>query len=537
MDIARKKISKDAPMPSPGRSQARAHLAVKTGGFSIGAFAASNRGKVQDFYAVEPRVIGEGSYGSVQRCQFRDTGQWRALKTIKKALVKNAEQFREEMAIMKLLDHPNIVRLYETFEDEKLVYLVLELCTGGELFDRIVGEEKFSEQAAAVCVRQMLRALNYMHQNYIMHRDLKPENWLLSSATKAIQQADLKLIDFGLSKRFTPGEFATTKAGTPYYVAPEVLEGRYAERSDVWSIGVITYILLCGSPPFAGNDTVAVLESVKRAQPAFDKKEWKAVSPEAKLLLKSLLQKDPRARLSAADALQHQWISHCMQSGEDQASITNGIVTNLKCFSLMNKLKKASLNVMATQLTDNAIRELKEMFMAMDENNDGTLSVFELKEGLQKAGVAIPPDLQQMMDKIDTDGSGVIDYSEFVAATIDKRRYIQEDVCWRAFKTFDVDGSGTIDKEELMKLLGIDGITDLMEVRVTEKEVDAIMKEVDLNGDGKIDFNEFLTMMRRMPRTRLGSKPASMSSRRRQVLVNIGIGSATSGECMTAAHP
>merc|ERR1712176_324620 len=134
-----------------------------------------------------------------------------------------------------------------------------------------------------------------------------------------------------------------------------------------------------------------------------------------------------------------------------------------------------------------------DLFIRMDENNDGTLSVGELKEGLLRAGVEVPPALQQMMDLIDTDGSGVIDYSEFMAATMDKRRYIQEDVCWRAFKTFDVDGSGSIDKEELMKLLGIaDGVSDLMQLKVTEKEVDSIMEEVDLNGDGKIDFEEFL---------------------------------------------
>merc|ERR1719436_698613 len=140
--------------------------------------------------------------------------------------------------------------------------------------------------------------------------------------------------------------------------------------------------------------------------------------------------------------------------------MTQVVVTNLKSFAVMNKLKKASLNVIATQLTDAAIKELKDLFMAMDENNDGTLSVGEMKEGLQKAGVAVPPDLQQMMDNIDTDGSGVIDYSEFMAATMDKRKYIQEDVCWRAFKTFDVDGSGSIDKEELMKLLA-DGVSDV----------------------------------------------------------------------------
>merc|ERR1712048_447807 len=116
-----------------------------------------------------------------------------------------------------------------------------------------------------------------------------------------------------------------------------------------------------------------------------------------------------------------------------------------------------------------------------------------------RAGVEVPPDLQDMMDHIDTDGSGVVDYSEFMAATMDKRKYITEDVCWRAFKTFDVDGSGTIDKEELMKLLGIDTVSNVMQVEYTEKEVDQIMTEVDLNHDGKIDFDEFLAMMRKLP--------------------------------------
>jgi len=511
MDIAKRpRGSKELTMQSKSMQdlgvaagQARAHLSVKTGGFSLGAFAASNRGKLEDYYRVEKMLLGEGSYGSVQKCENIDTGQLRAVKTITKNLVKNPEQFREEMAIMKLLDHPNIVRLYETFEDQRNVYLILELCTGGELFDRIVADGKFTEQAAASCIQQMLRAINYMHQNYIMHRDLKPENWLLASAEVKTEKMDLKLIDFGLSKRFASGEYASTKAGTPYYVAPEVLEGRYGEQSDVWSIGVIMYILLCGSPPFTGNDTVAVLDSVKRAKPPFDKKEWKRVSSEAKQLLKGLLTRNPATRMNAADALRSPWITMALQGmvGDD-AVLTGNVVSNLKSFAAMNKLKKASLNVIASQLNDIAIKELKELFIAMDDNNDGTLSVGELKEGLKRAGVAIPPDLADMMDSIDTDGSGVLDYSEFVAATLDKRKYIQEDMCWRAFKTFDVDGGGTIDKEELLKLLGFDSLADQMQVKLTEAEVDAIMNEVDLNRDGKIDFEEFMAMMRKMPNAR-----------------------------------
>lgn len=244
-----------------------------------------------------------------------------------------------------------------------------------------------------------------------------------------------------------------------------------------------------------------MLDSVKRARPCFDKKEWKHISTEAKMILKSLLFKQPEGRMKASDALQHQWITKMLQSpAVADARVTNVAVSNLKSFAVMNKLKKASLNVIASQLTDAAIKDLKTLFMAMDENNDGTLSVGELKEGLNRAGVAVPLDLQQMMDSIDTDGSGVIDYSEFMAATLDKRKYIQDDVCWNAFKTFDVDGSGMIDKEEVMRLLGIESVSDVMNVKATEQEVDAIMKEVDLNRDGKIDFDEFLAMMGRMPR-------------------------------------
>ncbi|CAK9102722.1 unnamed protein product [Durusdinium trenchii] len=490
-----------APIVEAEHGKARANLSVKAGAFSIGAFAASNRGKLEDFYEVEHKVIGEGSYGSVQKCMYKDTGQWRAVKTINKKFVKDPKQFQEEMAIMKLLDHPNIVRLYETFDDERNVYLVLELCSGGELFDRIVADGKFTEQVAAFCVQQMLRAVNYMHINGIMHRDLKPENWLLAE-TEAIEKTYLKLIDFGLSKRFSPGDFAKTKAGTPYYVAPEVLSGRYNELSDVWSIGVIMYILLSGSPPFSGADTMAVLDSVRQADLSFDQKEWSAISKEAMDMLKVLLMKDPSQRVTADSALKEAWLTK-QHASHDLTQASQVVVQNLKSFAVMNKLKKAALNVIATQLTDDAIKDLKELFMAMDDNNDGTLSVAELKEGLTKAGVAVPADLAAMMERIDTDGSGVIDYSEFMAATLDKRQWVAEDACWRAFKTFDQDGSGHIDKEELMKLLGGNTlVSDVMQIKYTAKEVDDIMKEVDLNGDGRIDFEEFMTMMRKMPKDR-----------------------------------
>eukprot|EP00438_Fugacium_kawagutii_P002964 Skav230912 [mRNA] locus=scaffold2578:41356:49563:- [translate_table: standard] len=211
---------------------ARAKLSVKAGGFSIGAFAASNRGKLEPRQRFRAgRVIGEGSYGSVQKCMYKEPGRepFRIFLWLRELARRNVGQKKG----------------LETFDDERNVYLVLELCTGGELFDRIVADGKFTEQVAAYCVQQMLRAVNYMHINGIMHRDLKPENWLLAESGSAIEKTYLKLIDFGLSKRFSPGQSAATKApgsshlarateaGTPYYVAPEVLAGRYNELCDV----------------------------------------------------------------------------------------------------------------------------------------------------------------------------------------------------------------------------------------------------------------------------------------------------------------
>jgi len=232
-------------------------------------------------------------------------------------------------------------------------------------------------------------------------------------------------------------------------------------------------------------------------------------------MLKAMLARSPDNRATAQQSLQSEWIAN-MTSDDAPAQANQVLLSNLKSFAVMNKLKKAALNIIATQLTDKEIKDLKDLFMAMDDNNDGTLSVAELKEGLAKAGVNVPFDLSAMMDRLDTDGSGVIDYSEFMAATLDKRKFVAEDVCWRAFKTFDQDGSGHIDKEELMKLLGVEEISDTMQVKYTSQEVDAIMKEVDLNGDGKIDFDEFLTMMRKMPVTEKRRQSIGIASKGRR---------------------
>ncbi|CEL97997.1 unnamed protein product [Vitrella brassicaformis CCMP3155] len=449
-------------------------------------FILSSEGPLTRYYDLEKKNIGQGTYGSVCKAVNKSTGAVRAIKTISKSQVKNIERFRTEIAIMKQLDHPNIVKLYETFEDAKNIYLVLELCTGGELFDRIIEAGFFTEKQASTIMRQILAALFYLHSQKIMHRDLKPENFLFLNKAA---DSPLKIIDFGLAARICSDKVATTKAGTPYYVAPQVLQGKYDQACDLWSAGVIMYIFLCGYPPFHGDTDAEILQKVKSGKFQFQDTDWKHVSAEAKDLIRKLLTFSPKDRLTAANSMSHPWIKNVAASAP-QAAINKNLVDNFRVG------KRAALTVIAQQLTDNEIDQLKKIFIALDNNGDGTLTTQEVKEGLSKSGLKeLPQDLEQIMMEVDSDGSGVIDYTEFIAATLEKKHYIKEDVCWAAFRVLDLDGNGRITAEELKKVLGMDQIKGAFEKRNLD-EIKKIIEEHDTNGDGEIDFQEFLHMLR-----------------------------------------
>jgi len=464
---------------------------VKEGCFGKGQFVADNKGRLNDFYDVDKKKLGEGSYGSVFKAAHKSTKNIRAVKSISKAQMKNMDRLKAEIGIMKLMDHPNIIKLFENFEDQKNIYLVMELCSGGELFDKIIEAGHFTEVQAAIIVQQIVRAIFYMHESGVCHRDLKPENFLFQTK-EAVEKNTLKVIDMGLSCTFKPGQVLTTKAGTPYYVAPQVLAGKYDQSSDIWSCGVIMYVLLCGYPPFFGENDADVLAKVRLGNFSFNVSDWKNISEDAKNLIRMMLKMNPKDRYTAEQALHHEWIQgHAPKA--TGVSLEAGFVDHLRSFRGQNKLKKAALQIIAQQLNDTQIKALRDTFMALDGNGDGLLTASEMKEGLQKAGLKdIPPDMQQIMEDIDSDGSGVIDYTEFLAATLDKRLYVKEDVCWTAFRTFDLDGDGKITQDEIRAVLNDDNVSNVMGVQAIAE----MMKELDKNGDGEIDFDEFMAMMK-----------------------------------------
>jgi len=464
---------------------------IKEGGIGKAMFVCDNDGKLTDFYDVDKKKIGEGSYGTVSKATNKSTGALRAVKSISKVQMKKHDRFKEEIAIMKMMDHPNIIKLYESFQDSRCFYVVMELCVGGELFDRIIDLGHFTEVQAAIVMKQIVQAIFYMHENKVCHRDLKPENFLFSGK-EALEKSLLKIIDFGLSCKFQEGQSLTTKAGTPYYVAPQVLAGKYDQASDLWSCGVIMYVLLCGYPPFYGESDAEVLSKVRLGNFSFNAADWKNISDDAKNLIRMLLKMNPRDRYCAEQALNHDWIKNKAPKATN-ANLQEGFVDNLRGFRSQNKLKKAALQCIANQLSDTQIKNLRETFMSLDSNGDGLLTVNELKEGLAKAGLKeIPPDLQDIMQHIDSDGSGVIDYTEFLAATLDKKLYLQEDVCWAAFRIFDKNGDGKICEQELKEVLGDQDVGNV----VGADRLKELMSQIDANNDGMIDFTEFMQMMR-----------------------------------------
>jgi calcium-dependent protein kinase len=454
-------------------------------------FVGKTEGKLRDFYRIG-KVLGEGAFGEVRLCVHRDSGAQRAVKVLRKSHMDDDEKrmLFNEINILKDIDHPNIVKMYEFFEDEKRYYIVTEICKGGELFDEILNSGKFNEKNAAVLIKQVLSCINYCHNAHIVHRDLKPENILLE-ANKEFDQ--IKIIDFGTSLVYDPNKKLDEKLGTPYYIAPEVLGKNYGAKCDIWSIGVITYILLSGIPPFNGKDDQEIMKAVRKGKFSFSDKSWSSVSDQAKDFISQLLTLDQNARPSAAEALKHPWITELSKIEVDE-SLTLGALGNLKNFKAESTMKQATFAFIAAQLLSKSEKDnLAKVFREFDKNGDGKLSMDEIKDGyLNHYGkVMSDDDVERMFAAVDTDNSGFIDYSEFVVAAMNEKNLVTNERLAAAFKMFDKDGSGIISSDEIREVLGFGN--DL-----TNEAVDKIIKEVDENGDGEISFEEFVTMMKKL---------------------------------------
>ena len=380
------------------------------------------------------------------------------------------------------MNHPNIINVVDVFEDDHNLQIVTELCTGGELFDSIIAktnspEGHYSEHDAATLVRKALSAIDHCHSDHdIVHRDLKPENFLFKGPGPG--EGDPVIIDFGLSKMVDrPDEHMATRVGTPYYIAPEVLGRNYGKPCDIWSIGVITYILLCGYPPFYGDNDTQIFKMIRVGKFDFPEQEWHGISAEAKDFITQLLNLDPDLRPTASSAQNHPWFS-----ASHAEPVPVPVASRLTTFVGMSRLKKHALMVIAEHMTEAEISHIKGVFEAIDTDRSGTLSISELQQALIDYP-DIAGEIQKLMDGIDLDGDQSIDYNEFVAATLSRNVFIREENIRVAFEFFDKDATGSITVSNLVEIFG------------SEQHAREVIGDADANGDMEISPEEFKAMM------------------------------------------
>ncbi|GMH26881.1 hypothetical protein Nepgr_028724 [Nepenthes gracilis] len=435
------------------------------------------------------KELGRGQFGIIYVCTEKSTGQTYACKSIlKRKLVKKSERedVKREIQIMQHLSgQPNIVEFKGAYEDRQSVHLVMELCTGGELFDQIIARGHYSERAAAGIIRAIMRVVHICHFMGVTHRDIKPENFLLSGKDEG---AMLKATDFGLSVFHEEGKVYRDVVGSEYYVAPEVLRRSYGKEIDVWSAGVILYILLCGVPPFWDETRQGIFDAILEGNIDFEEEPWPSLSNSAKDLVRKMLTQDPKKRISAAEVLEHPWIKDDGETSDKP--IDSAVLSRMKQFKAMNKLKKLALKVIAQNMSEEEIKGLKAMFSNMDTDKSGSITYEELKTGLAQLGSKLTEaELKQLMEAADVDGNGAIDYVEFITATMHRHRLEKDENLFKAFQYFDADNSGFITRDELESALEEYGIGD-------EASIKEILNEVDTDNDGKINYEEFCTMMR-----------------------------------------
>eukprot|EP00914_Ancora_sagittata_P001760 GHVO01004200.1.p1 GENE.GHVO01004200.1~~GHVO01004200.1.p1 ORF type:complete len:523 (+),score=99.29 GHVO01004200.1:36-1604(+) len=473
-------------------------------GVTPGMFITQQEGVFSERYQ-GLKVLGKGSFGEVILCRDKTTSNECAVKVISKRSLKrgaSAESLLREVQLLKELDHPNIMKLYEFFADSGYYYLVGEVYTGGELFDEIISRKRFSEADAGRIVRQVLSGIAYMHKNKIVHRDLKPENLLLQSKDPT---ALVKIIDFGLSTHFEPQgtKKMKDKIGTAYYIAPEVLHGTYDEKCDVWSIGVILYILLSGCPPFYGSTEFEILKRVETGKFSFNLPQWRKVSEPAKDLIRRMLTYAPKTRISALEALEHEWLQEMTSEKLTDLPALEATMDNMRQFQSSQRLAQAAMLYMGSKLTTvEETQQLTGIFRKLDKNGDGQLDRDELKEGykllMKMKGVdvskldeeAVEAEIEQVLQSVDFDQNGYLEYSEFVTVAMDRKVLMSRDRLRRAFNVFDTDGSGKISSDELLKLF------EAYDIGRTECE--NIIREIDTDGDGEVDFEEFALMLKKL---------------------------------------
>ena len=461
-----------------------------------------NKQALTDVYKLEGE-LGEGGYGKVFLVRHKKMKLLRAMKMVS-VNCNNEGKTEEEIELLRQLDHPNIVKLFEYFSNNDKYYLITEYCKGGDLSELIFkNKKKLSEESAGYIMYQIFRALIYCHNtHHLIHRDIKPENIVVFRQNNAGEDLyDVKLIDFGISKIFNKldkNEDGKVK-GSLNYIAPEVLLNKYDEKCDIWSCGVILYMLVIGKNPFNGKDKNELLSNIEQGKYTFPKGFVDNSSPAIRDLIQQCLKVNPSERISAKKALNHPFFN-LYEIKEYFIHVTeaflNKTINNIKKYEIKNSLQELTFTYLVHNYPNqDEITLIYRVFSKFNLNNDGKMTKEELKKGLlkylfkgKKSRDAAEKEAKAIFNKLDGNNNGYIECEEFVRAGIDKKLLKNKKVLEFTFDFLDKNGNGEISVEELKEVFGVKSGED-------EKALIELMKSMDTDFNGQISFEEFYNMM------------------------------------------
>ncbi len=441
--------------------------------------------------------LGDGSYGVVYLAVNIITKQNIAMKKIKKVKENEIDdmEIKNEINILKKLDHPNIVKIIEFYSAPKAYYIITDFCSCGELYNQI--KNQYSENQLAVLFYQVLSGLYYLHSNNIVHRDLKLENILISEIEKDKVTNEkyfwVKIIDFGTAKIFEKNKSEKAVVGSSYYIAPEVLHKHYNEKCDTWSVGVILYMLIVGRAPFDGKDDEEIIENIEKGQ--FNSKHKKLLnsSEEVQDLVKKLLEVNVKKRLSSSEALKHPWFKKfngkSLYSNIEKEKILV-YLNRLRNFRINSKFQQMVLAFIVHNIPNSKeAKDILKIFRMFNNKDDGKLTKKELYQGLilYYNEKEIKKEIDDIFLLLDGANRGCIEYEEFLRATLDQKFLLSEENLIYAFNFFDKDNTGKISVDKIKNIF--------IDDKVNEDVFRSIFNEIDINQDGEIDFQEFKDMM------------------------------------------
>ena len=441
------------------------------------------------------KELGKGSFATVHLVKHNISGAIRAMKAIQK-IIDNDEENNEyeiinEINILMKMDHPNIVKIFEFYNSPTHYYLITEYCEGGSLFDFIVKNSPFTEIQASYIMHQIFSVVNYCHKMKIIHRDLKPENILINKNENGFVK--IKVCDFGTSLMFNRGEIQNKIVGFIYYIAPEVLQKKYNSKCDLWSCGVIMYILLTGVPPFGGQDNKTIIKKILVEN--YDKTKLSKRCKACIDLIDKLLERDVKKRIRADGALAHKWFqlfkSYEIRVDIDDPKLIEFYIKNLKSYKKASEIQEVALaylvhNHPELEEIDNACK----LFEIIDKKGNGKINKEELYQGLKDLykSEKLKDDVDKIFQNLDINNNLYIEYEEFVRAAIDKSIFLSDSSLKFAFNFFDKDNKGEITVDDLCSIFSGDTLS--------KNELERVKKLIKkISPNEKLGYKEFCKIM------------------------------------------